>query len=344
MKKIIVLIILSLVIISCTKEERVIDNSKISLDLYLADSVSNDVSIYDYPAMTLIKSELLKSNGITINSPVTTIREYQRKIYLFVPNEDKMIVFDAISDTLITIVEFDNGSGPSDISFANPADGFISFKSAPYIVNYDLVFNKIAKTIPSSSSVSSISNYKSFSYLCESQTNKVHILDNRTYEYDGSVDLSGSPVLGSITSESELIVISLGITTQKPDEEPVTTPTQIHFINPDNKTLRFTRDLGDFEIEASDVMPNDIISTALGFTYVSTNKGLLRIDTRNNGRFTVVSKRLFDKIEYSTQLKSLLLLEKTGTTVNLAQGSSINGVVVGSTELPAFTNTFHLSY
>lgn len=344
MKKIIALIIFSLAIISCTKEERVIDNSKVSLDLYLADSVSNDVSIYDYPAMTLVKSELLKSNGITINSPITTIREFQRKIYLFAPNEDKMIVFDAISDTLISVIEFENGSGPSDISFANPADGFISFKSAPYIVNYDLVFNKIAKTIDGSSSVSSVSNYKSFSYLCEAQTNRVNILDNRTYEYDGSVDLTGSPVLGSITSESELIVITLGITTQKPDEEPVTTPTQIQFINPDNKTLRFTRDLGDFDIKASEVIPNDIISTSLGFTYVSTNKGLLRIDTRNNGRFIVVSNRLFDKIEYSAQLKSLLLLEKTGTVVNLAQGSAINGVVVGSKELPSFTNTFHLSF
>ena len=43
MKKIILILIITLGLASCEKEERVIDNSKISLDLYLADSITNDV-------------------------------------------------------------------------------------------------------------------------------------------------------------------------------------------------------------------------------------------------------------------------------------------------------------
>lgn len=344
MKNVIILLIVSLALMSCEKDERVIDNSKTSLDLYLADSITNDVSIYDYPDLKLLKADIIKNSGIEISSPVATIREFQRKIYLFVPNEDKVIVFDAITDTLITVNEFPFGSGPYDISFANPADGFVIFKSAPYVVNYDLVFNKIAKTIDGQSLVSSVSNYKSFSYLSESQTRQISVLDNRSYRNDGYIKLTGKPVLSTVTSDNELLVITLGVTTKKPDEEPVTTPTEIHFINPDDKTLRFTREFGDVVINSTEVVPNDIISSPLGFAYVTTNKGLIRIDTRNNGSLIDVSKRIFDKIEYSAQLKSLLLLEKTGSSVNLAQGSVINGVVVGSDELPSNTNTFHISF
>jgi hypothetical protein len=50
-----------------------------------------------------------------------------------------MFVFDAVSDTLLAESEFPLGSGPFDIGFANVADGFILFKFAPYITNYDLV-------------------------------------------------------------------------------------------------------------------------------------------------------------------------------------------------------------
>jgi len=344
MKKIILILIITLGLASCEKEERVIDNSKISLDLYLADSITNDVSIYDYPAMEVVKSDLLKSNGVEINSPITTIREFQRKVYFFVPNEDKVIVFDAIADTLITINEFPFGSGPIDISFANPADGIVIFRSAPYIIIYDLVFNKIARTLADKSIIKSASTFQSYSYLCESQTKNVAVFDNRSYTTESKVELTGNPVLSTVTSESELLVVTLGTTTQEPNGEPITTPTQIHFLNLENKSLRISRDLGDNVIPANEVIPNDIISTSFGYSYITSKKGLLRLDTRNNGAFIDVSKRIFEKIEYSAQLKSLLLLEKTGTEVNLAQGSAVNGVVVGSIGLPSNTNTFHMSY
>ena len=73
MKKIILILIITLGLASCEKEERVIDNSKISLDLYLADSITNDVSIYDYPAMEVVKSDLLKSTPALLYVNLSTI-------------------------------------------------------------------------------------------------------------------------------------------------------------------------------------------------------------------------------------------------------------------------------
>lgn len=344
MKKIILNMAILLLLFGCAKEERVIDNSHSSLDLYLSDSVANDVSIYDYPSMAVKKANLLSNAGINLSSPIQNIREFQRKVYLFAPKDDKMIVFDAKSDTLIAVVDFPTATGPYDISFANPADGFIMFQSAPYIANYDLVFDKIAKYINGTSTVSSISDYKSYSYLCETQNMNISILDNRTYTNDGNIKLSGLPVLSTVTSENELLVITMGYTSSKPNEDPITTPVQVHFINPDSKTLRHTRDMGDNVINSYEIVPTDIVSTSLGYSFVTSNKGLIRLDTRNNGNLIDVSKRIFSRIEYNAQIKSLLLLELTGTAVNLVQGSATTGVLVGSISLPIYTNCFHLSY
>lgn len=81
MKKIVLILILLLGLISCGKEERLIDNSVVSLSLYLADSIANDFSIYHYPSLELSKANLLAEAGITLNSPISNIREFQKRIY-----------------------------------------------------------------------------------------------------------------------------------------------------------------------------------------------------------------------------------------------------------------------
>ncbi len=343
MKKIILLISLSLLIISCGKEERVIDNSVVSLALYLADSVTNDVSLYKYPSIELSKPNILASAGITINSPVSNIREFQKRIYILVPGEDRMFVFDAVSDTLLAESEFPSGSGPFDISFANVADGFVMFKYAPYITNYDLVFNKSARTLDGKSLITSIVDYGSYSFMTESQSQTVSILDNRSYRRDGEIQLTGIPILSAITNENEVLVICQGYTTQKGEEAPVTIPAQAHFINPNDRTLRFTRELGDNVIKATEVIPTDLTTTPLGYGYVTSNKGLLRLDTRNNGSMIDVSKRIFTRIEYNAQRNGLYLLEHIASGAKIAEASAVNGRVVGDVEIPSSTNCFHLS-
>jgi hypothetical protein len=343
MKKIILLISLTLFIISCGKEERLIDNSVTSLVVYLADSVTNDVSIYNYPTMEISKANLLANVGITISSPVSNIREFQKKIYILVPGDDKMIVLDAMADTIITVNEFPNGSGPFDISFANVVDGFIMFKNVPDITNYDLVFNKSARTLEGVGTIASITEYGSYSFMIKPETQSVSILDNRSYTLDGDIQLTGIPILSAITSENEIFVLSQGYTTQTGEDAPITIPTQIHFINPNDRTVRFTREMGDNVIKANEVIATDLATTPIGYVFVTTNKGLIRLDVRNNGNLIDVSKRIFTQIEYNALLNGLYMLEHTGSTANIAQASGVNGRVVSEIEIPSSTNCFHLS-
>jgi|APTNR8051073442_1049403.scaffolds.fasta_scaffold19860_2 hypothetical protein len=343
MKRILVLVSIALFVMSCSKEERVIDNSIVSLDLYLADSINNDVSIYHYPSLEISKANLLANAGITINSPISNIREFQKRIYILVPGDDKMIVFDAIADTLLAENEFPFGSGPFDISFANVADGFVMFKYAPYIINYDLVFNKSARTLDGKSIVSSIVEYDSYSFMTEPQSQKVSILDNRTYRNVGEIGISGIPILSAITSENEVFVVTQGYSTQVGEEAPITIPSQVHFINPVDRNLRYTRELGDNLINANEVIPTDLATTPIGYAFVTTNKGLLRMDTRNDGNLFDISKRIFTRIEYNAQRNGLYMLEHTTSGAKIAEASAVNGRVVGDVEIPNNTNCFHLS-
>ncbi|MFA7325849.1 MAG: hypothetical protein WC121_04235 [Candidatus Kapaibacterium sp.] len=343
MKKILLLITLTLFIISCGKEERVIDNSVVSLGLYLADSVTNDISVYHYPTMEISKANLLANAGISISSPISNIREFQKRIYILVPGEDKMIVLDAVSDTLLAVNEFPLGSEPFDISFANVADGFVMFRNLQSITNYDLVFNKSARTLEGKSLITSIVDYGSFSFMTEPQTQSVSVLDNRSYKIDGEIKVTGIPILSAITSESEVFVVSQGYTTQVGEEAPVTIPTQVHFINPNDRTVRYTRDMGDNFINANEVIPTDLATTPIGYAFATTNKGLLRLDTRNNGNLFDVSKRIFSRIEYNAQRNGLYMLEHLVSGAKIAEASAVSGRVVGDIEIPRSTNCFHLS-
>jgi hypothetical protein len=292
--------------------------------------------------MEISKANILANAGVTIDSPVSNIREFQKRIYILVPGEDKMFVFDAVSDTLLAESEFPLGSGPFDISFANVADGFVMFKYAPYITNYDLVFNKSARTLDGNSLVTSMVDYGSYSFLTESQSQTIGILDNRTYRRDGEIQVTGIPVLSAITSENELFVVTQGYTSQSGDT-PVTIPSQAHFINPDDRSLRISKEMGDNVINANEVVPTDLATTPIGYAFVTSNKGLLRLDTRNNGSMIDVSKRIFTRIEYNAQRNGLYLLEHSDGGVKLAEASATNGRVVGDIDLPNSANCFHLS-
>jgi hypothetical protein len=339
MSRIIVGLAILLTLFGCKQEDRVIDNSRSNVNLYLSDSTKKDVSIYEYPSLKIKKADILASAGIILNSPITTIREYQQKLFLFAPKDDKMIVLDAKNDTVIKVIDFPAKSEPFDIYFSNPVDGFVIFKSIASIANYDLVYNKIAKYMDTKSPVSSIAEYNSYSYVCEIDSMNVSTFDNRIYASDGDVKLTGYPVLASTTSENEIMVITMGYSDDKG-----TVPAQVHFINTDNKSLRYTREFGDNIIKATEIVPTDIVSTLLGYTFVTSNKGLIRLDARNNGNLIDVSKRIFTMMEYNLELKSLILLEPNGTSANLVQASAITGAVVDVMPLPFNANCFHISY
>lgn len=329
------LLTLAVLSLSCNKEERLIDNSVNANDLYLANSESNDVSIYEYPAMKLLKADLLESNGIDNNSSISNIREFQNKVYIVIPNENKMVVLDSEADTLIAVNQFPDSSGPVDISFTNIADGFVTFRNAPNVANYDLVYNEIVRYIDGSSTISSINSIGSFIYLTEPQSNSISVVDIRNYQESAEIKLPTPPKTASITSKNELIVV-----TDKHSNDDDQIPAKIHYINPGSNTIRASFDFGDTRINANDVTTNDIMSTSLSFTFAATNLGLIRIDNRVDDRFVSITDRQFGQIEYGPNFDSLLLLEQIGNSSNLVISNSRSGALVDEIVLPANTNRF----
>jgi len=303
--------------------------------LYVANSETNDVSIYEYPAMKLLTADLLESNGIENNSQISNIREFQNKVYILVPDENKMVVLDSEADTLIAVNQFPDASGPMDINFTNIADGFVSFRNAPYIANYDLVYNEIVRYIDGSSTISSINSVGSFVYLTEPQSSSISVVDIRNYRESAQINLPTPPAMASITSKNELIVV-----TDKQSNEDGQIPAKIHYINPGSNTIRASFDFGDTRINANDITTNDILSTTLSFTFVATNLGLIRIDNRVDDRFVNITDRQFNQIEYGPNFDSILLLEQVGNSSNLVISNSRSGALVDEIVLPANTNRF----
>ncbi len=334
-KSIFFIILLALFALSCNKEERLIDNSVNANDLYFANSETNDVSIYEYPAMKLLRADLLESNGVDNNSPISNIREFQNKVYIIIPDEDMMVVFDSEADTLIAVNQFPKAYGPVDISFTNIADGFVSFQNAPNVANYDLVYNEIVRYIDGSSAISSINSIGSFIYLTEPQSSSISVVDIRNYQESAEITLQTPPKIASITSKNELIVV-----TDKQSNEDGQIPAKIHYINPGSNTIRASFDFGDTRINANDIENYDILSTSLSFTFVATNLGLIRIDNRVDDRFVNITDRQFSQIEYGPNFDSIFLLEQIGNSSNLVVSNSRSGALVDEVVLPANTNRF----
>lgn len=332
-----------LLLISCSNEDRVVDNSIISFDLYLADSISNDFSLYDYPSMELKKEGVLSSHDISLNTPIRNIREYLNKLYIMVPGDDKMIVYDRLADSIVKVNNLNTGSGPSDITFANASDAFISFNNAPYTFVYDLVFNEVTRGVDGKGFARSISTFGRNVYIANFGSSTVGVLDTRDFIKVKDIEVSPLPILTGVTESNEILVISLG--GNKNPENGELGETTASFINPESNTLRNSVVLGNFVKSPTEMIPIDIALTPLDFAFMITNLGLIRLDTRNNASlYDIDDVSTYKQVEYSAQDDTILVLNNKNSGPTLVQFSELEANILNEYSLPQNVNHFHLSY
>lgn len=329
MKKTILILSVTLlsIISSCKQEDVFIDNTSKTFNVLVGVGGSNPkLNIYSFPDGTLIKDNVLGNlNSQIISSKVTKIAQYLDNLYLIMPESHKIEVISKKDYKQVATYDFTSFQlTPSDICFPNATDAFVAMKDSNLIALLDIHFNKFVKTIKVGNSPSSIAASGNQVYVANKNSNNITVIDlSMNKGVVASIDVAPNPAFIDFTSNSEVVVFSIGngkIDTLSKSSSKVT------YINPLTRNVISTLDLGiGSTINALNQVPLSFANSNKSYGYIPTNEALLRIDLKNRDRIKLISKTTYDKVFFNfASTRSLILMRKSNNTTSFSIADEID--------------------
>lgn len=306
-----VIIILSLILISCQQNVRV-ENEIIDEDQLLVNLAGSELrvqnigktsaDVYDFDILSSAKSSTF---NIDPSGTITKIIEEDNELYLIEKSLNRFIAIDARDYSLINQYELSDFGIPIDLVFPNTSNGYFTVegKDSLFIVDIksqQLVRNLAIKVGENPTVLNVIGNEI---YVANQGENSISIVRTNTKEAIAKVDLPGPPVLienYNIDGDKLLVIC----------HDEVSDP-QVVFIDLDSRSVISTININD-ESKTEAIIPICLAITdnTSDFAYLGTNLGTYQIDVRNRDNYRYASTReeyIFD-IFYDQSENDLIYL------------------------------------
>ena len=304
MKKVILLILTSIIIVACSHEEPLIDNSKTNVSFIIQRNI-NTLEILDFndnPTFTNI--ELEKNIG-----KIDLMKKFRNKYYLVNKEMKKVFVLENINIPTINEIDFSfNGLIVKDICFPNATDCYIIYENSANVGIIDLTTNEITNIeIELSDIASSIAGLGNQIYVTIPNKNLVEIIDTRTNDIVSKITISNSPSIVDFSDNGRsAIVISRG---------DANTSAMINIIDLETKQITRTNILTGNQQNAINIIPNAMVvdSRYIYITAInnkSNDGGAFRISASNYLSSSVLIRNSCNNV--IKNYNSALFIEDTG--------------------------------
>lgn len=327
MYKIFSMVILLVLLFSCSSEERLIDNSKTNLNLYGATN-NGEVYIMNYENKELTNTNILEEFNIP-NDRVKKFREFKNKIYVIFETHNFIFVYDKVDPSESFKIDFQNNEVVSDIVFSNVSDAFILFEDKIYVQIYDLVNKKVAGAISLNFPLNHIVAYENKVYVSSTDAAKCFVIDVRTYNKTNELTTGNNISKLLITGLNELLVI------ENSDES---NPAYARYFDLETYNQIELFEIGNNLKSADEILIQDGTITPLDFSFLITNNGMLRLDLRVRNRIFDLNDNIYNQIYYSSQVNGLFLLNESALSLDVADAN--DGKLIGNLGLPLRTESF----
>ncbi|TAL69556.1 MAG: hypothetical protein EPN82_06915 [Bacteroidetes bacterium] len=295
MKKLILfLFVASIVLVSCRKEEKVIDYYKETFDFLAAtDSDTPSILLVELPGGTVTSNDVfLAANGEQLSGKVTKMVKFRDKIYLLMPSKHKIEVINKINYKRIATIDFSaTGREPTDICFANATAAYVAHGNDTTVSLVDIsdsVF-KVARIIKVGVHPVAIASSGNQIFVANQKSNTVSVIDSR-YHTVTQVPVHTAPSFVDINSEgSKAIVISLGAGKIDSSQK---TAAKATIINVEDHTVFRTTEIGYGSYNAKDQIPAGIVISDIDMAYMLCQDNIFSMDANfgNNIFLSVLGK------------------------------------------------------
>jgi YVTN family beta-propeller protein len=321
--------------LSCSQEERVIDQSNPNWKTLISTAdVNNSVKLIEQPTGKIIQEDIfLEANGELLGSKVKKMTEFQKKIFLFLPEIYKIEIVDKDNFKRLSTLDFSSEKkSPTGICFANATTAYIAFGNDSTVDVLDLTNFKIARTIKVGIEPFSIVNSGNQIFVANKLDNTLSVIDSRTNEVTHTINVPQVPLFLDVSTDgARVVLISSG--TGKYDAAETKSPAYITLIDVATKQILKSKELGRTGINPIEQIPTALASTVSNSGFVTTNEFLIRINTLNGDEITNLGKGNHLTLSYNYKRDELIIIRQTtkgieGITANSLTGKQIQKLFI----------------
>lgn len=296
---------------SCAREEKIIDNGIFSYSLLVSYKGSTGLNQVSLPDGNLLNADIIKANNADYNSGnISKIVEYRNQLFVFIPDLNKVGVFDSKTFKNIYDIDFSSLKGiPTDICFPNSTDAYITLPNLNQVALVDIYTQQISRYLDIAGYPSSIANVGNQIAVTCKNTNQIAIIDSREYKETQRFDIYSNPLFIEVSKTNEFVIVCEGTGLDSVKKEA-----KVIFMDPNSKALTATLDLTYTTEKAINQIPNSLAITMKDYAFVCTNRAIFRIDTKNRR----VNKQIpgtYDKVTFSSKLTQLIYYKSNDANV-----------------------------
>lgn len=332
----IVFAVFSLILLGCSPEDPLINDGAVSWNSLVVYENANSLSVVSLPAKNTQTSIVLPTSQF--QNPSLKLGYFRDKIYVLSPQEAVMYIVKDKSFVIEDTIAFVGGLQPNAITFANATTAYISFENAPTIGIFDITVNRMVSTIPLESAATDISSFENKVFAVCPKSNSVTIIDTRTNQIAQVLGTHDAPSFVGVDVDNRLVLVlcagkgKSSDTLQNPVEK---TRMKLAYIDPATNSLLTQSDMIVTQANPDGAIPTSFAVTERYRAYVTTNQGLIRVNTFSKGAAVRVNQNIYASIQYNIRRGELMLLQRRANGSTIFTADRLTGSTL---ETHTFTN------
>jgi hypothetical protein len=298
-------------LLSCKKEESIIESELPTQTLFVVtEDNPNSLQTLEIPSLKLNSDDAYYlTNGKKLNE-INQIVIYRNLMFIFQSKSFKITI--CTYDSLRFVSELDWSSDsriPLSIAFPNATTGFISFANDTTLEVLDLSNFQIARRIKTPAPVIHLECIDYYVIGISLKPSKLFVFDSRTYSLVKQVDMPDYPIDISIHPLKESIfVLCLG--KGRVDSTEAKTPAKLAVISYPNFDVSLTKEIGISNVSALDLLTNGIEVAGQYFGFISSDNGLIRFSVTNPDQMQKYIAGAFFGLSYNFKIDQIMAVEK----------------------------------
>lgn len=325
------LVLISIVLLAsaCKESNPTIDNSDNSFKALIATGDNlNQVSLINEPSGSIEKNNILDNlpDSLTVSKPITFIAANGSNIYVFIPDEYKILVMDRWNYSFKNAILFkEQKLQPIDIDFSNSTDAYIVFKDYNKICLFDTKFMKSAKFIDVGESPISVAYYDKKIMVVNNKSNTLSVINTQNYTKEKDIPLSASPLKIYISTNASVAGIICGKAPNVDSSGGNIPPANLQILDLQNMNIKSTYELRTLKVSSSNIYPVGAAVSDNSLMYIATQQGIFKSNLRLNSTPVQSIKTGVNQIGANALRNQFLIIYKDNTSnlINPATGLKI---------------------
>ncbi|GEM_PF-1658730 len=329
-KVVIFSLFLSLLFVACSPEDPLINSGSVSWSSLVIFEGGTGISVVTLPSKNTSTSVQLPPE--VLQNAAVKIAYFRDKIYVLSPQTFTMYIVQDKSFVILDTIKFDSTNlKPTAISFANATTAYIAHENQPVISIFDLTIKKVVSTIAISTPSKDISSFENQVYAVCPESNSVMVIDTRTNKITKTIETYDAPTFIGIDIDNRLVLVLCAgkgktkDTLQNPVEK---TRMKLAYIDPVDNSIVTQTDMIVIQANPSGAIPTSFAVTERYRAYVTTNQGMIRINTFTKSGAVRTSQSVFSTVQYNIRRGEITLLQQRSNGSTIFTADRLTGTTI----------------